>query len=314
MAKKIAFIFPGQGSQKVGMGQEWAEADSVARQTFEEADDTLRLHLQKLCFEGPEDELQLTANTQPALLAVSTAILRVVRRAGLEPAFVAGHSLGEYSADVAAEALAFPEALMLVRSRGRFMQEAVPTGVGAMAAIMGLDADAVDAIARDATAAADGDDVCAVANYNSPLQTVVSGHLGAVEHAVELGRERGAKRSKLLPVSAPFHSPLMRPARDALAPLLADADIRAPQTPVVTNVDAAPATSVDAVRDSLVRQVDAPVRWVETVHRMVHDGVEVFVEVGPGTVLKGNGKRTEKDVSWHSLTNPNALDKLLAEL
>jgi [acyl-carrier-protein] S-malonyltransferase len=309
--KKIAFLFPGQGSQAVGMGKVWAEAFTAARHAFEEADDALGFHLTRLCWQGPEEDLQLTENTQPAILACSIALHRVVAEAGLAPAAVAGHSLGEYSALVAAGALEFPAALSLVRSRGRFMQDAVPVGAGAMAALMGLEAEVV----RELVAAAStGEEACAVANYNSPLQTVISGHAAAVERAVALAAARGVKKAKLLPVSAPFHSPLMRPARERLAPLLADAAFRDPAAPVVTNVDAAPARTGEAARDALVRQVDGPVRWTESIQWMAGEGVEAFVEVGPGNVLTGLGRRIEKDARWLALPRPEALDKLLAEI
>lgn len=309
--KKVAFLFPGQGSQAVGMGQVWAEAFVEAKHAFEEADDALGFHLTRLCWQGPEEELQLTENTQPAILACSIALHRVVRQAGLEPAAVAGHSLGEYSALVAAAALGFPAALGLVKSRGRFMQEAVPVGEGAMAALMGLEAEVV----RELVAEASTDDhVCTVANYNSPLQTVISGHAVAVERAVALAEARGVKKAKLLPVSAPFHSPLMRPARERLAPFLADAAFVAPAPPVVTNIDAAPALTGEAARDALERQVDGPVRWTESIQWMVGEGVEAFVEVGPGNVLTGLGRRIEKEARWFALPKPEALDKLLAEI
>jgi len=310
MSDQIAFIFPGQGSQKIGMGQEWAEAFPEAKATFEEADEVLGFKLSRVCWEGPEDELQLTANTQPALLTASVAMARAAASRGLEPAIAAGHSLGEYSALVVAGALDFAAALQLVRRRGELMQEAVPVGVGAMAAIMGIEADAVAEIARDATS---GEEVCALANLNSPLQAVVAGHKPAVERAVELAQERGAKRSKLLPVSAPFHSPLMRPAREGLEPALNAAEFRAPRLPVVTNVDAAPAADGEAARDALVRQIDGTVRWTETLRHMYHEaGVRTFVEVGPGTILTGLGRRTEKEARWTALTKLEILDKLLS--
>lgn len=312
MSNKIAFLFPGQGSQSVGMGRVWADAFPSARHAFEEADDALSFHLTRLAWEGPDEELQLTENTQPAILACSMALHAVVREAGLEPRALAGHSLGEYSALVAASALDFGAALGLVKSRGRFMQEAVPVGAGAMAAIMGFEADAVSALVDEVAA---GDDaVCAVANYNSPLQTVISGHAQPVERATELARERGAKKAKLLPVSAPFHSPLMRPARERLEPLLAAAAWRDPAVPVISNIDAAPVATAAAARDALARQVDGPVRWVESIRRMLDDGVEVFVETGPGNVLTGLGRRIEKEARWYALPKPEALDKLLAEL
>ncbi len=311
MSSRIAFVFPGQGSQAVGMGREWAEAFPQARHAFEEADDALGFHLTRLAWEGPEDQLQLTTHTQPAILACSIALERIVGQAGLTARTVAGHSLGEYSALVAASALDFGEALRLVSSRGAFMQEAVPVGQGAMAAILGLEVDAVRQVVADAAA---GGGECAVANYNSPLQTVISGDLAPVERAAGLAVERGAKRAKLLPVSAPFHSPLMKPAREKLAPLLADAAFLDPAVPVVTNIDAAPATTGDAARDALERQVDGPVRWVESVRWMIADGAEIFVEVGPGNVLTGLGRRIDRAAKWFALPKPAALDKLLSQV
>ncbi len=307
----IGFVFPGQGSQKVGMGRDWAEADAAARAAFEEADDALGFSLSRLCWEGPEEDLQLTANTQPAILTCSVAMHRVVAGRGLEAVAMAGHSLGEYSALVAAGALDFATALTLVRRRGELMQEAVPVGAGAMAALMGLDADAVEAVARDAA----GDEVCAVANLNSPQQTVIAGDRLAVERAVALAKERGARIAKMLPVSAPFHSPLMRPAREALEPLLADAEIRDPRVPVVANVNAAPVRHGDVARDALGRQVDGPVRWVGSIRWMIDEaGVDTFLEVGHGKVLTGLGRRIDKTVAWKALPAPSKLEDLLAEL
>jgi [acyl-carrier-protein] S-malonyltransferase len=324
--RKLAFVFPGQGSQKVGMGKAWAEASPAARGAFEEADRALGFPLSRLCWEGPEDELNLTANTQPALLATSIAVLRGLSdpfagepgepgepgAPGLAPAAVAGHSLGEYSALVAAGSLDFAEALLLVRRRGELMQEAVPVGAGAMAALIGLDASACAALAADA--AKDTGEVCAVANLNGPGQTVLAGHRGAIDRAVARARQRGARKATLLAVSAPFHSPLMRPAREAMAERLAKATIRDPRVPVVVNVDAAPATTAAAVRDALVRQIDNPVRWVESILWMrERAGVEAFLEVGPGSVLSGLNRRIVPGALCAGTGDPEQLRKLLAD-
>jgi [acyl-carrier-protein] S-malonyltransferase len=311
-AQKIAFMFPGQGSQKVGMGRVWADASAAARRAFEEADEALGFPLSRLCFEGPEEELNLTANTQPALLATSVAVLRAFGELApeLRPAAVAGHSLGEYSALVAAGTLDFADALRLVRRRGELMQEAVPVGVGAMAAIIGMDPEAIAAVAADA---AQGE-VCAVANLNGPGQTVIAGHKAAIDRAVALAKERGARKATILAVSAPFHSPLMRPAREGMTPLLEAAGFRDPRVPVVTNVDAAPATTGAAARDALIRQIDGPVRWVESVLRMEEDlGVQAFVEVGPGNVLAGMTRRIVKGARTTAVSDPDHLRQLLSE-
>ncbi|HEX7185899.1 MAG TPA: ACP S-malonyltransferase [Thermoanaerobaculia bacterium] len=313
--RKIAFVFPGQGSQKVGMGRAWAEASAEARQTFEEADRVLGFELSRLCWEGPEEELSLTVNTQPALLTVSTAIHRALASfpgaEALRPVAVAGHSLGEYSALVAAGALDFADALQLVRRRGRLMQEAVPVGQGAMAAVIGLDAEATEALAAEAAQGAQGE-VCAVANLNGFVQIVIAGHKGAVDRAVAMAKDRGAKKATLLAVSAPFHSPLMRPAREGMAGPLGETRFRDPRVPVVTNVDAAPAATGEAARDALVRQIDSPVRWVESVLRMADGmGVDLFLEVGPGTVLTGLTRRIATSAVCASLYDPEQLRKLL---
>jgi [acyl-carrier-protein] S-malonyltransferase len=311
--KKLAFVFPGQGSQKVGMGKVWAEASPAARATFEEADEALGFPLSRLCWEGPEEELNLTANTQPALVAAAVAVHRALAELAPElvPVALAGHSLGEYSALVAAGALGFADALRLVRRRGELMQEAVPVGKGAMAAIIGMDAAAIAAIAAEATV---GDEVCAVANLNGPAQTVIAGDKGAIDRAVALARERGARKATLLAVSAPFHSPLMRPAREGMTPLLEAADFRDPRLPVVTNVDAAPVTTGAAARDALIRQIDSPVRWVESVLRMEEEmGVEAFVEVGPGNILSGMNRRIVRAARATGISDPDHLRQLLAE-
>ena len=307
-ARRIAVVFPGQGSQSVGMGREWATGFAEARAVFEEADRTLGFQLSRLCWEGPEDELQLTANTQPAILATSVAIARVLMGRGLRPAMVAGHSLGEYSAHVLAGTFGLADALRLVRRRGELMQEAVPVGEGAMAAILGLEADVVAEVAERA---AEGE-VCAVANLNAPGQTVIAGHRGAIERAVEIAAGMGARRAVLLPVSAPFHSPLMAPAREALAPLLAETEFADPQVPVVTNIDARPVEDGSAARDALIRQVDGPVRWVESVETMANAGIEQMIEVGPGSVLRGLIRRISRDLPVVNVAEPAALEEVVA--
>lgn len=309
--RRTAFVFPGQGSQKVGMGRAWADVAEEARRTFEEADEVLGFPLSRLCWEGPEEELGLTANTQPALLATSIAIHRSLLPQGLfvEPVAMAGHSLGEYSALVAADALDFADALRLVRRRGELMQEAVPVGVGAMAAFIGLDDQAVAAVAEEASQG----EICAVANYNSPGQTVIAGHKSAVDRAVAMAKERGARKATLLAVSAPFHSPLMRPARQGMAGALAQVELRAPRVPVVTNVDAAPVNTGEAARDALERQIDGPVRWVETVTWMAQNaGIGTFLEIGSGNVLTGLNRRIATGAMCASLSDPEQLGKYLA--
>jgi [acyl-carrier-protein] S-malonyltransferase len=305
--KRLAFVFPGQGSQKVGMGADWAAAHPEARAVFEEADRVLGFGLTRLIQEGPEEELTLTANLQPALVATSVAVLRAVEAAtGARPVAVAGHSLGEYSALVAAGALTLADALRLTRRRGELMQEAVPVGEGAMAAILALSDDAV----RDLVADTAEGDVLSVANLNAPGQVVIAGQTAAVERAVEAARERGGK-PRMLPVSAPFHCALMAPAREGLTPMLAETPFADPSVPVVTNVDAAPVTHGDAARDALARQIDSPVRWVESIEWMVAEGgVEAFVEVGPGSVLLNTIKRIRPDVERIALGGPDDLSNL----
>jgi [acyl-carrier-protein] S-malonyltransferase len=305
-----AFLFPGQGSQKLGMGRAWAESYPAARAAFDEASEALSLDIAALCWEGPESALQLTANTQPAILTASVAMQRVLAESGFAPAVVAGHSLGEYSALVAAEVLTLGDAARLVRRRGELMQEAVPVGVGAMAAILGLDAARVDALAKEAREASGGE-VCAVANYNSPEQTVIAGHKAAVERAMALAKQHGAKRALPLPVSAPFHCSLMRPAREGLAPLLAATPFASARIPVVVNIDARPLRDGDALRDALLRQIDGPVRWVESV-RWLQEEMDVrrFVEVGPGSVLSGLVKRIAPAAETLSISEPAALAAL----
>ncbi|MDX1631613.1 MAG: ACP S-malonyltransferase [Thermoanaerobaculia bacterium] len=312
MSEKLAFVFPGQGSQSVGMGRSWAEAHSEARATYEEADEALGFAVSRICWEGPEEELKRTANQQPAILTTSVAIQRVLASRGLEPALVAGHSLGEYSALVCAGVLELADAVRLVRYRGELMQEAVPEGLGAMAAILGLDAEEVEEIAEEA---ASPGEVCTVANYNSPGQIVVAGHRPTVERAMELASERGARRAIPLPVSAPFHTPLMEPAREGLAPRLRDTRFRDPEIPVVSNVDARPLTEGAAAREALIRQVSSPVRWIESIRWMVKEGgVEEFVEVGPGSVLSGLIRRITGGLRPKTVGEADGLGELVDDL
>ncbi|HYO62052.1 MAG TPA: ACP S-malonyltransferase [Pyrinomonadaceae bacterium] len=308
----VAYIFPGQGSQSAGMGRDLAENFPAARATFEEADDALGFALSRLCFEGPAEDLQLTENTQPAILTVSVAALRAVEAEGQSPApaFVAGHSLGEYSALVAAGALSFRDAVRTVRLRGRYMQEAVPVGVGAMAAILGSDLETVEAACRDAAAG----EVCGPANINSPGQIVIAGHAGAVERAAALLRERGAKRAVMLKVSAPFHCELMRPAEERLAADLANVAFEDLHVPVVNNAEARPVTSGASAREGLVRQVSSPVRWQESLELMAREGVETFVEVGPGRVLCGLVKQTLREARCLNVEDSAGLRKTFEAL
>jgi [acyl-carrier-protein] S-malonyltransferase len=307
---RLAFCFPGQGSQAVGMGRGFHDASAAARAVFEEASDALGLDVARLCFEGPEKALQLTANTQPAVLTASVAAAAALRERGVTPAIVAGHSLGEYSALVAAGALPFRDAVRVVRHRGEFMQEAVPVGTGAMAALLGVDLPVVEAICREA---ADGE-VVEVANVNSPAQVVVAGHKAAVERAVALAASRGGRRSVLLPVSAPFHCRLMAPAAERLAAVLAGVAPAAPRMPVVRNVDAGVTTRPEDVVPFLVRQVTAPVRWTDCVRRMATEGATAFLEVGPGRVLTGLLKRIDGSLAGFAVEDPAGLDKALAAL
>lgn len=291
------------------MGRALAEAFPICAETFAEADRALGEPLSRLCFEGPEDQLRLTENTQPAILTVSIAAYRLLESRGFTPAYVAGHSLGEYSAHVAAGTIAFGDAVQIVRRRGRYMQEAVPVGRGAMAAILGLDADAV---ARACQEASDGD-IVSPANLNAPGQVVIAGSADAVARASARAKEAGAKRVVPLPVSAPFHCALMKPAEERLAPELRALAAAAPRVPVVANVDAAPKRDAASAIEALVRQVSSPVRWEEVVRRLASEGVRAYVEVGPGTVLGGLVRKIHREATVVSVEGPDTLD-LVASL
>jgi [acyl-carrier-protein] S-malonyltransferase len=300
---KVAFVFPGQASQYPGMGKELAEKYPAARAVFDEADSALGSSITRMCFEGTEDELKLTTNTQPAILTCSVAVYRVAMEKGIQPDYVAGHSLGEYSALVAAGALKFADAVQLVRKRGTYMQEAAQAGLGAMAAIMGLS----PAVVADACKRAAEREVCSPANLNSPEQTVISGHAGAVKRAVEIASQLGAKRAVILPVSAPFHCELMAPAQEKLAKDLAKTEFADLQFPLVTNVDADTITKGGEGRDALVRQVTMPVRWEESVRLLIEEGVNTFVEVGPGRVLTGLLRQIERSVAALNIEDEKSL-------
>ena len=309
-AMVTAIVFPGQGSQAPGMGKDLAENFAVARQVFEEADDALGFAISRLCFDGPAEDLELTENTQPAILTVSVAAFRALREAGIEaPAFVAGHSLGEYSALVAAGSLNLTDAVRTVRARGRYMQEAVPVGTGAMAAAIGGDLEAIERICAEAA----GDQVCSIANINAPNQVVIAGNTEAVDRAVEL-LSGVARKVVKLKVSAPFHCALMKPAQDRLAADLERLNFSAPAMPVVTNVDARATTAPDELRDALVRQVSAPVRWVESMQLLVEQGVDRFVEAGPGKVLSGLMRQINRDVKMLNVEDAASLETTRAAL
>jgi len=306
----IAFLFPGQGSQAAGMGKELAGVYPVARQTFQEADDALGFALSKLCFEGPDDQLKMTEHTQPAILTVSTAVARVLKDKGVTPQFVAGHSLGEYSAHVAAGTLRFADAVRTVRNRGKYMQEAVPAGQGAMAAILAMPLDQLQQVCADA---AQGE-VVSPANINSPDQIVISGSTKAVERAAELAKQRGAKRAVMLPVSAPFHCALMQPAQDRLAKDLLALQVSDPGIPVVANIDSEPKTSADAARNALIQQVTGAVRWSSCVEKLIALGAKTFVEAGPGKVLTGLMRQIDRTQTAANVEDEASLQKTLGML
>jgi [acyl-carrier-protein] S-malonyltransferase len=308
--RKIALIFPGQGSQLVGMGKDLADKYPIARHTFEEADEALGYKLSQVCFEGPEDQLRLTEVTQPAILTASIAALRVVETQVPKPCFVAGHSLGEYSAHVASGTFSFADAVRTVRHRGKYMQEAVPVGVGAMAAILGMDLEKVAGVCRDAAQGG----VCSPANINSPEQVVISGNTAAVERAAKLADERGAKRAKLLPVSAPFHCSLMKPAQDRLEEYLKKLTMHKPTYPVACNVDADFVNDDLRTLDTLVRQVTGSVKWDQCMRLLVAQGVETFIEVGPGKVLCGLMRQIDRTKTCFNVGDEGSLEKTLESL
>jgi len=301
----IAFIFPGQGAQHPGMGKDLADNFPAARQVFEEADEALGFALSDLCFNGPAEQLQLTENTQPSILAVSIAALRAMQAESFPlPDFVAGHSLGEYSALVAANALSLSDAVKIVRARGGYMQEAVPVGTGAMAAILGAD---LQTVMEACDEAAQGE-VCSPANINSPTQIVIAGDTAAIDRAIPILKERGAKRAIKLNVSAPFHCALMKPAQDRLAADLERMSFQDLTVPLVTNVDAKPVNRGDQARESIVRQVSQPVHWLESVELLINQGVQTFVEIGPGKVLSGLVRQIDRQVRCVNVEDAASLD------
>jgi [acyl-carrier-protein] S-malonyltransferase len=309
--RTLAFLFPGQGSQVVGMGKELAAKHPLARLTFEEADAALGYKLSHLCFEGPEDQLKLTEITQPAILTVSIAALRILKDRGVQPQYLAGHSLGEYSAHVAAGTISFADAVRTVRNRGKYMQTAVPAGVGAMAAILGMNIGDLEAACREASS---GSEVVTPANINSPEQIVISGHAAAVQRASELAKSRGAKRAVMLQVSAPFHSPLMQPAQDELKPDLEKLLFRNPTVPVAKNIDGELTQAADKSREALVRQVTGAVQWVKCMETLVASGVTHFVEVGPGRVLCGLMRQIDRSQTCMNVEDEASLGKMFAAL
>ncbi|HYL46983.1 MAG TPA: ACP S-malonyltransferase [Candidatus Limnocylindrales bacterium] len=307
---KLAFLFPGQASQYPGMGRDLAEKSPEARRVFDEADAALGFSLSEICFAGTEEALKQTENTQPAILTVSTAACRALEARGVKPDFAAGHSLGEYSALVAAGALDFPAAVRLVRERGRYMQEAVPAGVGAMAAILGLSPGEVAEICKKAV----NHEIVSPANLNSPEQTVISGHAAAVKRAVEIASQEGAKRAVILPVSAPFHCALMMPAQERLEPDLRTIPFHDLRFPIVTNVDAEGVARGEEAREALIRQVSHPVRWLDSMREMIEAGVTIFVEVGPGKVLSGLLRQIDRSVRCFNVEDSASLQSTIDKI
>ncbi|NOQ86448.1 MAG: ACP S-malonyltransferase [Deltaproteobacteria bacterium] len=304
---ETAFIFPGQGAQYIGMGKELADNFKVARETFQEADEALKFSISSLCFNGPEEELKLTPNTQPAILTASIAALRVLSsETGINPVLLAGHSLGEYSSLITAQALNFSDAVQIVRLRGKFMQEAVPAGEGTMAAILGLEADEVQDICRQSAQ----EEVVSPANFNSSWQIVISGHTEAVSRAVENALERGAKKAVMLAVSAPFHCSLMKPAAEKLKEALQNVPVCDIHIPVISNADARPYPSKEEIKNLLVKQVNHPVRWEESMREMVAKGVKTVIEIGPGKVLTGLMRRITKEVKTLNLEDLKGLKEI----
>lgn len=311
MTTKIAFLFPGQGSQTVGMGRALSEQFPVAKATFEEADEALGFSISQLCFDGPDEDLRLTENTQPAILTVSVAVWRVLASEGVTPALAAGHSLGEWSAHVAAGTLSFADAVRAVKARGRAMQQAVPAGQGGMAAVLMLDPALIGEACAEA--AAETGQVVAAANLNSAGQTVISGALPAVEKASALCKAKGAKRAVMLPVSAPFHCSLMQPAQDEVARVLGGLELRDPRIPVAANVTGKLVTTADEARDALIRQVTGAVRWVDCIRALVQEGAQVFIEAGPGKVLTGLMKQIDSAQKAMNVEDPASLEKVKAD-